>query len=339
MYFLHGFILVCSIGDVSAFISPPVFLASGRRKPTVIHSTRNDDGTLDISCSSVPPVAPMNPLMSRSSFFAATAVAAAMIPAAVLARPSSQESNAAGSVKSVDSSNSASTETTIASTNELTLAVEQLSSLQESISGFVAGGALSTTKTLVKYPLDTVTVRLQVPNAGYSVQELADLFRGSYNGVAFSLLSNIPAGSVFFAVKDAAKSSLKNSAWTGAAPKWVTTTLAVGAALIPYWAIRNPSEVIKVRQQAGVAGYGESVSAWEAMKLTYNETQQDGGSALDGIGSFYTGYWENIIYGLPADVIKFVAYESLTGGRKSLSPVEGAKAGAFATVRKEESIH
>ena len=52
---------------------------------------------------------------------------------------------------------------------------------------------------------------------------------------------------------------------------------------------------------------------------------------MNGIQEFYTGYWENIVYAYPADVIKFVAYEALTNGRKDLSPLEGAEAGALAT--------
>ena len=216
-------------------------------------------------------------------------------------------------------------------------AATEPSSVQESISGFFAGGALAATKTIVKYPLDTATVRLQVPGYGYSISELGTLFSGSYNGITASLLANIPAGAVFFAVKDAAKTSLKNSALKSA-PAWTTTTLAVGAALIPYWIIRSPSEVIKVRQQVGVSGYGEGVSAWDALQLTFNATAAAGGSTLEGVGALYTGYWENILYSLPADVIKFVAYEALTGGKKDLLPVEGARAGAFATVSSDPAI-
>jgi solute carrier family 25 S-adenosylmethionine transporter 26 len=173
-------------------------------------------------------------------------------------------------------------------------------------------------------------VRLQMPNSAYSLSNLSNVVRlldGSFNGLTLSLLSNIPGGAIFFAVKDATKSSLRNSAFS-ASPKWVTTSLAVAAALIPYWLVRNPSEVIKVRKQAGIEGYGEGVSALEAVQKTLQESN---GTTLEGIGEFYSGYWENIIYGFPADVIKFVTYEAITGGRKDLSPLEGAKAGALAT--------
>jgi solute carrier family 25 (mitochondrial S-adenosylmethionine transporter), member 26 len=219
------------------------------------------------------------------------------------------------------------------------------SAAQESISGAIAGGALTVTKTIIKFPLDTVTVRLQMPNANQfvnSIDDIRSLFGGSYNGVTLTLLSNIPAGAVFFAVKDATKAALRDYSPLGAdAPKWVTTSLAVAAAQIPYWLIRNPSEVVKVRQQARLEGYGEGVSAWSAIQATLQQGVQvsssSGGdnitrTASNGdLGVFYTGYWENIVYAYPADVLKFIAYESITQGRKDLSPSEGALAGAMAT--------
>jgi solute carrier family 25 S-adenosylmethionine transporter 26 len=91
--------------------------------------------------------------------------------------------------------------------------------------------------------------------------------------------------------------------------------------------------VVKVRQQANIDGYGEGVSAVDAVKQTLQggEKTDNKESSTSGISEFYTGYWENILYAYPADVIKFVAYEAITKGRKDLSPVEGAEAGALAT--------
>jgi len=222
---------------------------------------------------------------------------------------------------------------------------------QESISGFVAGAALAATKTVVKYPLDTATVRLQMPHSTYTLRNLPELFRGSYRGVVSPLLANIPAGAVFFAVKDAVKASLMSN--NNISNRWLTTALAVGVAQFPYWAVRNPSEVVKTRQQAGLAGYDEGVGAWEAYlrvrdesRIQQQQQQQQQASSnnnntiaalppqlspLAGIDAFYTGYVENILYAYPADVIKFVAYEQLTGGRKNLPPAQGALAGAAAT--------
>jgi hypothetical protein len=261
-----------------------------------------------------------NPVMSRSSFFAATASAAAMMASSRPAQAVS-ETNYHPSTEAVSSI-------------QPTASSPATTSLQESVSGFTAGGALGAVKTLVKFPLDTATVRLQMPNSDYSVGDLGRLFNGSYNGLTLSLLSNIPAGAIFFAFKDATKASLRDS-FLSEAPKWLTTSIAVGVAQVPYWLVRNPGEVIKVRQQAGIEGYGDGVSATEAFQKTF---QNNNGTTWEGIKEFYTGYWENIAYAYPADVFKFVAYEALTNGRKNLSPLEGAEAGALATACKLQAL-
>ena len=230
----------------------------------------------------------------------------------------------------------------LSSSNSITAAASQSSSkaVGESISGAISGAALATVKTAVKFPLDTVAVRLQTQsNTQYDTfKEVAQLFNGCYDGAALSLLFNIPAGAVFFAVKDFTKAILKESTANEPLPKWLTTSIAVAVAQIPYWAVRNPSEVVKVRQQAGVNGYGNGVSAISAIQQTLNTTRSNSATtsstaATFGINEFYLGYWENILYAYPADVIKFVAYESITSGRKkeNLSPLEGAIAGATAT--------
>lgn len=186
---------------------------------------------------------------------------------------------------------------------------------------------MATSKTIVKYPLDTATVRLQMPGSDYSVYQPGRLFDGSFRGITTPLVSNIPAGAIFFAVKDATKEFLKASGTD--LPRWQSTSIAVLAATFPYMLVRNPSEVIKTRQQAGVEGYGEGVTAWEAfqrVKQGGNETE-----TTATLKNFYLGYWENVAYTYPADVIKFVSYEQLSGGRKNLPPLEGAVYGAMAT--------
>ncbi len=225
--------------------------------------------------------------------------------------------------------------------------------LQETITGFVSGAAITTTKTFVKYPLDTATVRLQMPNTSYSISNPFQLLEGSYRGIALPLLFNIPGGAIFFAVKDATKSLLKENEFTNSWPKWFITCVAVAAAQPPYWLVRNPSEVVKTRQQANIEGYvttgtktsdnggndekTQVVSPIDAIRLAMNEDQGDSNSKSisgKGVKNLYTGYWENIFYAYPADVIKFVAYEALAskrGGKKNLPPLEGAVYGAMAT--------
>jgi hypothetical protein len=192
----------------------------------------------------------------------------------------------------------------------------------------VAGASLPVTKTLVKYPLDTATVRLQMPNSPYSILDLTNLLKGSYRGITVPLLSNIPAGAVFFAVKDATKAILATS-FSGDIPKWLSTSLAVGIAQIPYWLVRNPSEVVKTRQQAGIAGYVNTTNPWEAVTRVREDILNNRTNVPLWEG-YYVGYWENILYAYPADVLKFVLYEQLAGGHP-VTPAQGALVGAAAT--------
>jgi len=161
------------------------------------------------------------------------------------ANAQSPSSNSDVNVQSIeDESNSSiikpiiesSPQQTLLSTNDESSDSNSVTAFQESISGFVSGAAVSSVKTLVKYPLDTATVRLQMPNTEYAISNLQKLFSGSFDGITAPLLSNIPAGAIFFAVKDATKTSLKGFGL----PKWALTSLAVSAALPPYWALRNP---------------------------------------------------------------------------------------------------
>ena len=233
---------------------------------------------------------------------------------------------------------SAKTTTTVLSSS-MNLSADALKSetFSETVSGFVSGAALSTTKTLVKYPLDTATVRLQMPSTLYSSisRPAIELFSGSFGGISAPLLSNIPGGAVFFAIKDATKSIMK----ANGLPKWAATCAAVGVANFPYWLIRNPSEVVKTRQQAGLDGYvsndkdGKAVNLIDAFRMALDDKKTGGGGTGGGGGikELYSGYWENIIYAYPADVLKFLCYEYLSGGKKNIAPLKGAAYGAVST--------
>lgn len=201
----------------------------------------------------------------------------------------------------------------------LSKSVTESQTLQEAMSGLAAGSTISITKTLLKYPLDTATVRLQMPGRGasYYQNDLSALFSGAFRGIAAPLVANVPAGAVFFAVKDAAKSSMRDSGL----PRWATTALAVALALPPYWLVRNPTEVVKTRQQAGLDGYAD-INVLDAYKAVYRE---------GNLTAFYSGYRENVLYAFPADVTKFLCYEALSRGTNNLSPAQGALYGALST--------
>ncbi|CAB9518218.1 adenosylmethionine mitochondrial carrier protein [Seminavis robusta] len=263
-------------------------------------------------------------LISRSAFLSSSLMAVMAVSTTGLSAqpsPANAQSSSTAETDTILPKLDSSVET---KTNDKKKSTSSSNTLEESISGFIAGASLATTKTIVKYPLDTATVRLQMPRSDYSINQPGRLLQGSFRGVTTPLLCNIPAGAVFFAVKDATKEFLKTSS-SQPLPRWASTSIAVLAATVPYMLVRNPSEVIKTRQQAGVEGYGEGVSALQA----FENVKNDGNSST--LANFYLGYWENVLYTYPADVIKFVSYENFSGGRKNLPPLEGAVYGAMAT--------
>ena len=176
--------------------------------------------------------------LSRSAFLSSSLMAALAVTVSAV---SPEEAQAAPTTPT-----SMTQPTIAANTKDINDSNSNSQTLEESISGFIAGAALSTTKTVVKYPLDTATVRLQMPASQYSIFEPLALLNGSFRGIATPLVSNIPAGAIFFAVKDATKEFLKSNGGANL-PRWASTSLAVLAATFPYMAIRNPSEVIKTR--------------------------------------------------------------------------------------------
>ena len=99
----------------------------------------------------------------------------------------------------------------------------------------------------------------------------------------------MPAGAVFFAIKDFTRSVLREQTLLPL-PAWAVTCVAVGVAQPPYWLVRNPSEVVKTRQQARMEGYviqdregGAEVTALGAFRRALQGSNDGGGTS--GIGS------------------------------------------------------
>ena len=150
--------------------------------------------------------------------------------------------------------------TPLGSTSTLALADDAV----EFWSGLLAGAVQKTAKELVLHPLDTAKTRLQL---GSSRRALVGggLFDDAYSGIGPALLSGAPAASLFFAVKDGIKSRAKGLGKVGA------TLAAVAGANVCYWVLRNPTEVVKARRQAGIdgdgGGSGGAVGAERARRL------------------------------------------------------------------------
>jgi len=185
----------------------------------------------------------------------------------------------------------------------------------EFVSGLIAGAAQKTVKELALHPFDTVKTRLQVAGGSRSLFE-AGLYDNVYSGIGPAVLSGAPAASIFFAVKDATKEVL-----TKQLGGTFGNIAAVGAANVPYWLLRNPTEVIKSRRQVG--------QVEDAKAATSKLWQEQGASG------FYRGYVSNFAYAFPVDATKFVIYDAIKSelksrnGGKKLSPLESAAFGAL----------
>lgn len=195
------------------------------------------------------------------------------------------------------------------------------------LNGLISGAASRAAKEVILHPLDTLRAREQVPS-NYSddcIITPTPKFSNLYDGVVSALIGGIPAGAIFFAVKDYTKQRLTSSGFS----KEAATLLAVSVANLPYWAIRTPSEVLKTQQQVGLYDTNSN----SLYKNTINLLQN---------GKIYDSFGSNIAYSLPADVAKFLAYEALTssilgkrgvsvGGEKIKGP-EAAIIGALASL-------
>ena len=245
---------------------------------------------------------------TRRGFVVRSLSTAAMAPAAALL-PLAGPSRAA--------------ETTFASPANAASGVvltSQQTARTEFISGLIAGAAQKTIKEIVLHPLDTVKCRLQVASPSRRSLFEAALYEDAYSGIAPALISGAPAASVFFAVKDAVKQQLTSSIGSGT----LTTLVAVACANGPYWVVRNPTEVIKARRQAGQVDDSRlaAVELWKEL----------------GPRGFYRGYTSNLAYAFPVDASKFVIYDAIKTKLKAakpkgakLSPLEAAVGGAFAS--------
>jgi solute carrier family 25 (mitochondrial S-adenosylmethionine transporter), member 26 len=106
-----------------------------------------------------------------------------------------------------------------------------------------------------------------------------------FDGLIPSLIGGVPAGAIFFGTKDFCKTVLKES--LPLLSRQEITIISVVLANLPYWLIRTPSEILKTRDQTtGRSSLRELVADPRL---------------------FANSFFSNLIYALPADIIKFLA--------------------------------
>jgi len=203
-------------------------------------------------------------------------------------------------------------------------------------------------------------------NNGEKMWTRTGLFKGVYRGFLVPLIFTAPAGGMFFAVrspsslprsyplppslspsslqplctpslththapahltcihifqgKDAVKKALED--W-GNIP---STLVAIFVAQFPYWLVRQPSEILKVREQAMLGTSTDSTGGSGVVAAL-----RAAGEQLDvrrpGVGtSLFQGFGSNLLYTFPADALKFVVYDFL---KVEVKKKRGAKPNAL----------
>jgi len=203
------------------------------------------------------------------------------------------------------------------------------------LKGLISGSVTRASKELILHPIDTIKSRIQTI-AFNETMSPGLLYKDVFNGLLPALVGGIPAGAIFFGVKDFFKSFLKgfnaNNNLNWALNKDEITIISVILANIPYWILRTPSEVLKTKEQIDMTSPSTSSSPTiQRIKSVYAA-----GGLTNVLQYLYGSYSSNFIYALPADIIKFIAYEKLvlrlfqkeSGGK--LEGLEAAVAGALA---------
>ncbi|CAE7730775.1 slc25a26, partial [Symbiodinium sp. CCMP2592] len=187
-------------------------------------------------------------------------------------------------------------------------------------SGALQGIAQNVAKQVVLHPFDTVKTRLQA-TAGRPDASRAELFRDVYRGLLPTLVSGTPGSATFFAAKEAASAQLRRQA----APDPLPTLGGVVLGVLSAKAVKTPFDVAETKAMATVATEGEALAwdgSWGKLQDTYEK---------EGFTGLYRGYGANVLYKLPADLAKFLAYEALRGSGAAGSLPPGV-AGAVATL-------
>ena len=109
------------------------------------------------------------------------------------------------------------------------------------LNGLISGAATRISKELLLHPLDTVRARQQIatttPEFTRDINNQKGLYEGLYDGIQPALLGGVPAGALFFGIKDLSKRKLKKLGLN----KEQVTIASVALANVAYWVVRNPA--------------------------------------------------------------------------------------------------
>lgn len=175
----------------------------------------------------------------------------------------------------------------------------ELSVFRRLVSGALAG----MTATALTHPLDTVRLRLALPESRYTgmTNALVTISRQEgllalYKGLSPTLIGIAPYAALNFASYDL----LKHYIYGDSRPQSVFANLGIGATAGTFAAtVCYPLDTIRRRQQMEGQVYKNQIDAFKTIWRT------------EGIRGFYRGWSSNCLKVVPQNSIRFVTYEMM----------------------------
>lgn len=179
---------------------------------------------------------------------------------------------------------------------------------------------LLSTEVFIFYPLDLVTVRLQVsplPQKFFSSfvstwkhqVSTYGVSRGLYHGLSFTLVSSIPYHLLYFASYNASLKQLekrKDEIW--GIPNFLLPGVAGAVAECTSVVVKVPQDVITQHLQS--EGVVQNISGREMIKRVYRGEFQ-GGNEVKSIRNFFKGTGATLATLLPGGMIWWITFEGM----------------------------
>lgn len=167
----------------------------------------------------------------------------------------------------------------------------------------LAGACAGMTATALTHPLDTVRLRLALPNSGYTGMSNAfstmlktEGVRSMYKGLAPTLIGVAPYAALNFSAYD----MLKKAVYHGDKPQGIVQNLLLGGTAGTFAAsVCYPLDTVRRRMQMKGTLYTSQMDA--LVKIWQNE----------GYRGYYRGWVANTLKVVPQNAIRFVSYEAL----------------------------
>jgi hypothetical protein len=176
--------------------------------------------------------------------------------------------------------------------------------------GLLGGCAAELAKTLVLHPLDTAKTRVQAQRLNGTMDwSGAQLFNRPWAGVGPALATAVPQAGFFFATRDVVRREVGTLVATSKLDSTLAALAAVTAASCAYWVVRAPSEVVKLRQQAGKQQIERAASTTAAIPVVESSY-----APTDYLRLCAAAFVPCVVADLPSIYARVLSYQAIKGG-------------------------